>query len=105
MLTLDYLKGGADTLIERELRQQSLWKLTRLFSHRLQDLAVQFAVHWNVRANYLSLWCTWLSERDGKIHFNHTWYRIFLWMFRLNALVSTAMLIAVMVVLFHGLIA
>ncbi|MBK5017167.1 hypothetical protein [Pantoea sp. S62] len=45
MLTLDYLKDGPDTLIERELRQRSLWKLTRLFSYRLQNLAVEFAVH------------------------------------------------------------
>lgn len=58
MLTLDYLKDGADTLIEREFRQRSLWKLTRLFNHRLQDLSVEFAVHWNMRANYLSLWRT-----------------------------------------------
>lgn len=103
MLTQDYLKEGADTLIRRELRQRSLWKLTRLFNHRLQDLAVQFAVHWNVRASYLSLWRTWLSERDGKILFNHTWYKISQWMFRLSAVASTAILIILVVVFFHGL--
>ncbi|EJL93138.1 hypothetical protein [Pantoea sp. GM01] len=105
MLTLDYLKDGADTLFKRELRQRSLWKLTRLFNHRLQDLAVEFALHWNVRANYLSLWRTWLSERDGKIHFSHTWYERFLWMSWLNILVSTGLMVAILVLLFKALIA
>ena len=105
MLTLDYLKDGADTPIERELLQRSLLKLTRLFNHRLQDLAVHFSVHWNVRASYLSLWRTWLTERDDQIHFSHTWYGISLWMFRLNAVVSTGMVITMLVVLFKALIA
>ncbi|MEC4256747.1 hypothetical protein VJV57_26410, partial [Escherichia coli] len=56
MLTQAYLTPQTLTLIHRELRQRSLWKLTRLFNHRLQDLAVLFAAHFNVRASYLSLW-------------------------------------------------
>lgn len=55
IFTRDHLKDGADTLIKRELRQPSLLKLTRLNSHQLQDLAVQFALHWNIRTSYLSL--------------------------------------------------
>ena len=103
MLTQDYLTRETQTLIYRELRQRSLWKLTRLFNHRLQDLAVLFAAHFNVRASYLSLWRTWLSEREGKIHFSRTWYRICLWLSGLNALASTTLLIAAGIIIFHGL--
>lgn len=103
MLTQEYLPKEAHTLIERELRQRSLWKLTRLFNHRLQDLSVLFAEHFNVRASYLSLWRTWLSEREGKIYFNRTWYRICLWLSGLNAMISTTMLIAAGIIIFHGL--
>lgn len=103
MLTQKYLTRETRTLIERELRQRSLWKLTRLFNHRLQDLAVLFAERYNVRASYLSLWRTWLSEREGKIHFNRTWYRVSLWMSGLNAFISTTLLIAAGIIIFHGL--
>ncbi|MBZ6397836.1 MULTISPECIES: hypothetical protein [Pantoea] len=103
MLTQEYLNRETRALIERELRQRSLWKLTRLFNHRLQDLAVLFAERYNVRASYLSLWRTWLSEREGKIHFNRTWYMICLCLSGLNVFISTTLLIAAGIIIFHGL--
>ncbi|XIH04881.1 hypothetical protein C1N84_22875 (plasmid) [Pantoea sp. SGAir0418] len=54
----DHLKDEADTLIKREQSQRSLLKLTHIYSHQLQDFAVQFAANWNVRTSYLSLWRT-----------------------------------------------
>ena len=45
MLTQEYLTSETRTLIERELRQSSLWKLTRLFNHCQQDLAVLFGLN------------------------------------------------------------
>lgn len=105
MLTQSYLTTETHALVERELRQRSLWKLTRLFNPGLQDLAVLFAMRFNVRASYLSLWRPWLTERDGKIHFSRLWHRICFWLFCLNALFCTAILGAAMVVLLTSLVA
>lgn len=104
MLNQDYLTPEIHTLVERELRQLSLWKLTRLFNPELQDLSVLFAARFSVRAGYLSLWRTWLTARDGKIRFSRVWHRICFWLFCLNALFCTAVLGTVMVVLLHSLI-
>ena len=38
MLTQEYLTSETRTLIERELRQRSLWKLIRLFNHCQQEI-------------------------------------------------------------------
>lgn len=76
MLSQSYLTPEIHTLVERELRQLSLWKLTRLFNPELQDLSVLFAARFSVRAGYLSLWRTWLTARDGKIRFSRVWHRI-----------------------------
>lgn len=90
MLKQRYLTKETRTLIERELRQRSLWKLTRLFEHRLQDTAVLFTARFNVRADYLSKWRNWLSEREGQICFNRTWYQICLVLFWIGAVFDTA---------------
>jgi len=103
MLMQEYLARQTRTLIERELRPRNLWKLTRLFNLRLQDLAVLFAERYNVRASYLSLWRTWLSEREGIIYFNRIWYRICLCLSGLNAFISITLLIAAGIIIFHGL--
>lgn len=105
MLTRDYLTPEVHALVHRELRQLSLSKLTRLFNPELQDLAVLFAARFSVRPGYLSLWRTWLSARDGKIHFSRIWHRICFWLFCLNALFCTVVLGTVMVVLLYSLVA
>lgn len=89
MLTQEFLSSETRALIERELRQRSLWKLTGVFEHRLQDAAVLFIARYNVRAAYLSKWRSWLSECEGQICFNRTWYWICYWLFWLSTAINT----------------
>lgn len=104
-LTQDYITKEARTLINRELRQQTLWKLTRLFEHRLQELGVLFAERFNQRASYLSSWRTWLTEQNGQIHFKRTFYKVCLGLFCFSFVVSTSLLVTVLVVIFQGMLA
>jgi len=91
MLTQEFLSPETRTLVERELRQRSLYKLTGIFEHRLQDTAVLFNTRFNVRADYLSKWRSWLSEHNGKICFSRKWYRISYWLFWAGAAIDTAL--------------
>lgn len=71
----DFLSEEARALAELELRQRSLYQLTGIFYHRLQEPAVQLITRYKLRARYLAQWRRWLDEKDGQIVFERKPWR------------------------------
>ncbi|APG19853.1 hypothetical protein A3780_20660 [Kosakonia radicincitans] len=76
MLKQTFTNPKVHGVITLELNQKSLYRLTGLIDHRLQDAAIIFLSRFNLRARYLAPWRYWLTEKDGEIRFDKKWYRI-----------------------------
>lgn len=74
MLNQAYLKKKDLRLVRRELRQRSLYQLTGIFEHRLQDMAVALCEGNDRRAGYLRHWRGWLKAHQGNIIFDRRIY-------------------------------